>query len=37
MIQKWLESGMKESSYEMAHVLSTMTVNGLVYAAGLKK
>jgi len=36
VIQKWLENGMKESPYEMAHILSTMTVNGLVYAAGLK-
>jgi AcrR family transcriptional regulator len=37
VIQKWLESGMKESPYEMATILSTMTINGLAYAAGLKK
>ncbi|MEJ8766226.1 TetR/AcrR family transcriptional regulator [Oceanobacillus sp. HCA-5259] len=37
VIQKWLEGGRKESPNEMADILSTMTVNGLVYAAGLNR
>lgn len=37
VIQKWLESGRKESPLEMANILSTMTINGLAYAAGLKR
>ncbi|PLT32802.1 TetR/AcrR family transcriptional regulator [Bacillus sp. V5-8f] len=37
VIQQWLNSGMKESSQEMARILSTITVNGPFFAAGLKK
>ncbi|QCR31939.1 TetR/AcrR family transcriptional regulator [Lysinibacillus sp. SGAir0095] len=37
VIQKWLESGRQESPLEMANILSTMTIKGLAYAAGLKK
>ncbi len=37
VIQQWLESGMKESPHEMARILSTITVNGPFFAAGLKK
>lgn len=37
VIQKWLEGGRKESPNEMADILSTMTVNGLIYAAGLNR
>ena len=37
VIQQWLDSGRKESPYEMARILSTITVNGPFFAAGLKK
>jgi AcrR family transcriptional regulator len=37
VIQQWLESGRKESPQEMARILSTITVNGPFFAAGLKK
>lgn len=37
VIQEWLNSGRKETPEEMAHVLSTITVNGPFYAAGIKK
>ncbi|MFE8696098.1 TetR/AcrR family transcriptional regulator [Cytobacillus sp. FJAT-53684] len=36
VIQKWLESGREESPQEMARILSTITVNGPLFAAGLK-
>lgn len=36
VIQQWLMDGTKETPEEMANILSTMTVNGIVYAAGLK-
>jgi AcrR family transcriptional regulator len=37
VIQQWLDSGRKESPQEMARTLSTITVNGPFFAAGLKK
>ncbi len=37
VIQQWLNSGRKESPEEMAHILSTITLKGPFYAAGLKK
>ena len=37
VIQQWLYSDRKESPQEMARILSTMTVNGPFFAAGLKK
>ncbi|KLT16007.1 TetR family transcriptional regulator [Neobacillus vireti] len=37
VIQKWLDSGRKESPQEMARILSTMSINGPFFAAGLKK
>lgn len=37
VIQQWLNSGRKESPQEMARILSTITLNGPVFAAGLKK
>ena len=37
VIQQWLDSGRKESPHEMARILSTITVNGPFFAAGLKK
>lgn len=37
VIQEWLESGRKESPQEMARILSTITVNGPFFVAGLKK
>lgn len=37
IIQQWLNSGRKESPQEMAEILSTITVNGPFFAAGLKK
>ncbi|MBM7651178.1 TetR/AcrR family transcriptional regulator [Neobacillus cucumis] len=37
VIQQWLNNGMKESPQEMARILSTITVNGPFFAAGLKK
>lgn len=37
VIQQWLDSERKESPQEMARILSTITVNGPFYAAGLKK
>ncbi|KAB2329527.1 TetR/AcrR family transcriptional regulator [Cytobacillus depressus] len=37
VIQQWLNSGRKESPHEMARILSTITVNGPFFAAGLKK
>lgn len=36
VIQQWLNSGCKESPEEMATILSTVTINGPFYAAGLK-
>lgn len=36
VIQQWLNNGRKESPQEMAKILSTMTVNGPLFAAGLK-
>lgn len=37
VIQQWLNNGRKESPQEMAQILSTLTVNGPLFAAGLKK
>ena len=37
VVQQWLNSGRKESPEEMARILSTITVNGPFFAAGLKK
>ncbi|WP_203247328.1 TetR/AcrR family transcriptional regulator [Sporosarcina beigongshangi] len=37
VIQQWLDSGSQESPQEMARILSTITLNGPFYAAGLKK
>ena len=37
IIQQWLNTGRKESPQEMAQILSTITINGLFFAAGLKK
>lgn len=37
VIQQWLNSDSKESPQKMAHILSTMTINGPLFAAGLKK
>ncbi|MEC0226571.1 TetR/AcrR family transcriptional regulator [Paenibacillus alba] len=37
VIQQWLESGAKESPQEMARILTTISVNGPFFAAGLKK
>lgn len=37
VIQKWLNSGRKETPQEMAQILSTITFNGPFFAAGLKK
>ncbi|PKG22627.1 TetR/AcrR family transcriptional regulator [Niallia nealsonii] len=37
VIQQWLNSGRKESPQEMARILTTITVNGPLFAAGLKK
>ncbi|MCY8235466.1 TetR/AcrR family transcriptional regulator [Priestia endophytica] len=37
VIQQWLQHGGKESPQEMARILSTMTYNGPLFAAGLKK
>lgn len=37
VIQQWLESGAKESPQEMARILTTLSVNGPFFAAGLKK
>lgn len=37
VIQQWLNSGMKESPQEMASILSTIAINGPLFAAGLKK
>lgn len=37
VIQQWLNSGRKESPQEMARILSTITANGPLFAAGLKK
>lgn len=36
VIQQWLDHGKKESPQEMAHILSTITVNGPFFATGLK-
>lgn len=36
VVQQWLHSGRKESPQEMARILTTITVNGPLYAAGLK-
>lgn len=37
VIQQWLNSDREESPQEMARILSTMTINGPFFAAGLKK
>ncbi|SDT54431.1 transcriptional regulator, TetR family [Paenibacillaceae bacterium GAS479] len=37
VIQQWLESGRRESPEDMARILTTITVNGPFFAAGLKK
>lgn len=37
LIQQWLNSGRKETPEEMAQILSTITWNGPIFAAGLKK
>ncbi|SEK58652.1 TetR/AcrR family transcriptional regulator [Paenibacillus sp. OK003] len=37
IIQRWLEDGTKESPQEMARILTTITVHGPYFAAGLKK
>jgi len=37
VIQQWLESDRKESPQDMARILTTITVNGPFFAAGLKK
>lgn len=37
VIQQWLNSGRKETPHEMALILSTITLNGPFFAAGLKK
>lgn len=37
VIQQWLNSGRKETPQEMARILSTITLNGAFFAAGLKK
>lgn len=37
VVQQWLQHGRKESPQEMARILSTMTYNGPLFAAGLKK
>lgn len=37
VIQQWLDGGSQESPLEMARILSTITLNGPIYAAGLKK
>ncbi|MED1903644.1 TetR/AcrR family transcriptional regulator [Bacillus thuringiensis] len=37
VIQQWLDSGRKESPQEMARILTTIMVNGPLFAAGLKK
>lgn len=37
VIQQWLNSGMNESPQEMAQILSTITFNGPLFAAGLKR
>lgn len=37
VIQQWLNSDRKETPQEMARILSTITLNGPLFAAGLKK
>lgn len=37
VVQHWLNSGRKESPQEMARILSTITINGPFFAAGIKK
>ncbi|WDQ31110.1 TetR-like C-terminal domain-containing protein [Paenibacillus marchantiae] len=37
VFQQWLESGTKESPLEMARILTTISINGPFFAAGLKK
>ncbi|PED69389.1 TetR/AcrR family transcriptional regulator [Bacillus pseudomycoides] len=37
VIQQWLQDGRKRSPMEMARILSTLSFNGPLYAAGLKK
>ncbi|EOR21870.1 coenzyme F390 synthetase, partial [Niallia nealsonii AAU1] len=37
VIQQWLNGGRKETPEEMAQILSTITMNGPFFAAGLKK
>lgn len=37
VVQQWLNSGRKESPQEMARILSTITINGPFFAAGIKK
>lgn len=36
VIQKWIQNGRKESPQEMAHILTTLNLNGPLFAAGLK-
>jgi AcrR family transcriptional regulator len=37
VVQQWLNSGRKESPQEMARILTTITVNGPLFAAGINK
>ncbi len=37
VIQQWLDDDCQESPLEMARIISTITLNGPIYAAGLKK
>jgi hypothetical protein len=37
VIQQWLNGDRQESPEEIAHILSTITINGPFYAAGWKK
>ncbi|MGG3887592.1 TetR/AcrR family transcriptional regulator [Metabacillus fastidiosus] len=37
VIQQWLNNGRKESAQDMARILWTITANGPLFAAGLKK
>jgi AcrR family transcriptional regulator len=37
VIQEWLNSDREESPQEIARIISTMTINGPFFAAGLKK
>lgn len=37
VIQQWLNSGREESPQEIARIITTITINGPLFAAGLKK